>query len=188
MARQGSSNAFFIISVMHTGTRFLTEVLNCKHDHVGRLSQDDGYIISHAYDPALNDRQDNGVCPVLVSPLRDPKKTWLSWAVRETKTNLASHKEATVQDCFIDSWERLAKLEDIIYVPIDRPEGESQLRLLERKINYGLPLYWPVRSLNADWTKKVGHIPYPSDLPFDDWYDEFDFIYDLPMIREYYKR
>ena len=162
-------NKLFVISVRHSGTRFLSKTLNCHHDHVDRIKElKDGFIYA--------------------SPLRDPRKVWLSWAVRDTRTSLVCRGPATGQDCFIDSWNRLAELENVLYVPIDRPERDAQIRVLERKINNGLPLFRPVRSINVDWTKRTGHVSYPSELPYDDWYDEFDFIYDLPMIKPYYKR
>jgi len=167
----------FVISVRHTGTRFLSKALGCNCDHVDRWKIVDD---------------------LLVSPLRDPKKVWLSWVVRNTKTRLVCRGPATVKDCFIDSWQRLSKLGSILYVPIDRPEREEQIRLLERKIDNGLPFFYPVRDISVDWDKRPGHVNPQEDplgddfwgkaVVWDEWYDELDFIYDLPMISKYYRR
>ena len=164
----------FVISVRHTGTRFLSKALGCEHDHIDRVKSVDDY-------------------PLLVSPLRDPKKVWLSWVVRKTVTDLACRGPFTTKDCFIASWKRLDHLHEslewfldreIVYVPIDRPERAEQMLLISDVI--------PI------WDEATGHIEPPADpsssdfwgkaVIWDEWYDEFDFIYDLPMIKRYYRR
>ena len=62
---------------------------------------------------------------VVASPLRDPADVWHSWVRR-----MGTGHEVPLEH-FDESWKRLVYLDgiyDIIYVPIDRPERDANLK------------------------------------------------------------
>lgn len=160
-----------MLSVPHTGTRTLRRVLSCfsKHTFVDdeRLALD------------LTDT-------VIASPLRDPAEVWKSW-VRRVGTGFAVKEEY-----FDLSWERLAHLDelyDIIYVPLDHPERDSQFHKVEQALG---------ESLTPDWGQREGHIseevmsvalpPPVFGYEGEAIKRDLSWVYELPIIKRFYEQ
>ncbi len=146
-----------ILSIPHTGTRALSDLLQCHHIHV------------HYLWPRLDaELRDN----VIVMPLRNPKRVWFSWVNR-----VGTDHEIDLNR-FNKQWRKLQQLDriyDIFYLPVDHSERNEQLELLSDKLGTKIKPGW----------KRTGHmggIRGPKPEPEVDW----DFIYDLPMIKRFY--
>ena len=153
-----------VLSVPHTGTRTLREILGCfsKHTFVNneRLAMD-------------------LVGAVVVTPLRDPREVWKSWLVRQGTIHQVDLHQ------FEKTWRRLEELDklySIIYVPLDRPERDMQFAKVERAVG---------EEFSPNWEHREGHIETYAygyeDRPrvYDDGRD-LNWIYQLPMIKRYY--
>jgi len=141
----------------------------------------------------------------IISPLRNPKEMWKSWAVRynnnglnETKNSCrpfptrrgsgpkeyVHHWEMAADagmhplDLFEEQWRCLSEFDEeyeIFYVPVDLECTEE--RIIELSAIFG-------RKLSFDKNERIGHAPgnYETDYPGPDW----DYIYSLPFVSKFY--
>ena len=112
----------FIVSVMHTGTTFTTNLLN-------------RWSIGHVHTHSTDNPSGLHIAKFIVSPLRHPQSVWTSFALRGRST-----------DQFVRSWERLAAFDrkyNILYLPIDRPDRDYYLEVIANAIG---------TTLTTDWT------------------------------------
>ena len=146
-----------LITVPHTGTRTLKAALDCFHIH------------AHSMPSSVHRVCDN---KIVVSPLRDPKDVWESWKIR-----FGTVRQADAIGAFDEAWRALAqwdKVYDITYVPLDIPElRDKQLESIGADTSY-------------DWSDRKGHLEtLPEDpQPVED--RPLDWIYELPMVKQYY--
>jgi len=153
-----------ILSVPHTGTRFLAQLTGYDHMH------------SYEYKTPQQVMSDNGG-EVLISPLRDPRKVYGTWSARYKDGNSwvmdPSHPKSMES-----AWKGLAALDkelDIIYIPVDSPGRSLQLRLLSDKMGVPLRTNWdPVAQFRPGRERPE---PPARDLSW---------IYELPMVRQWY--
>lgn len=162
--------ARIVISVPHTGTRFLFTLLNCHHRHT--------YESWKLLDSEIGGR-------VIVAPLRDPRKVWRSWVngVQPSSKNIGD----TVMrlDNFENCWDRLAELDeryDVHYVPIDTPSRDLEVRRLAGVLDQDIrpdwndnPWHHTPTEENLEWQKS-------TVFPKVDWAK----IYAMPMIERFY--
>jgi hypothetical protein len=136
-----------LISIPHTGTHFLKKIL-----------ENAGF--------KLNIKHIEGWKPMdelIVSPLRDPYETYVSWVSRERD-----------QD-FTEKWHMfndMYEAQNVEVVPIDTDNKRDHLKRLGDKLDTILTTDWkPVNSSG----KKVKV----------DWVDLKE-IYDLPVVKQFY--
>ena len=149
-----------IISVPHTGTVFLREVLYCNYFHCDDLTPE-----------KLAETVEG---KIVVSPLRDPVDVWRSWVKREG-TGLQLPRER-----FTENWKRLAQMDrdyDVHYVCVDRPERDEQLRVVEKKLSDPRRIS---KRLHTDWKPLNSVSGEVSEKP------EIDWVYELDPVRKYY--
>ena len=153
-----------ILSVPHTGTRFLIALTGYDHTH------------SYEYKSPQQIRDLNGD-EILISPLRDPRKVYGTWAARYRD----GHSWVMDPDhpkSMESAWKGLAALDkelDIIYIPVDSPGRSLQLRLLSDKMGVPLRTNWaPVAQFRPGRERPE---PPARDLSW---------IYELPMVRQWY--
>ena len=135
-----------IISVMHTGTRFVVKCL-----------QNAGYIQTHAYwgngdfiqvhfdgkgnAPLIHDPDKTGT---VIIPLRDKEAVKRSWQVRESKL---SHLEECWSE--MEEWIKEHGHNDVFLLHVDDPERrEIELAAISERLG---------SYLIADFNEKVGH-------------------------------
>lgn len=149
----------YIISIPHTGTRFLRQLLGiarrdrtCPHHHILAKS------------PTAHVQMANQVRRGIVVPLRDPRAVLATWI---------KHKRR-VSD-YLKSWELLEELDakwPLLYLCVDHPKRDEQLAHLARY--FELPLA-------TDW-QPVGHSEGEPTLPAVEWDEVY---YRLPVSRFY---
>jgi len=139
----------YVVSIPHTGTRFLLELLKFNKGFVH---------VDHAQaKPRILDKQ------VVICPLRDPLKVWVSW-----------HKRNESREKFRYCWHRMNELDavrPIFYFPVDVPQRDFYLSLLANMIGQELTTTW----------EPVGHEP-GEHAPIIDLSD----IYALPIAKRFY--
>jgi hypothetical protein len=153
-----------VVSIPHSGTRGLKDLLGCHHVHL--------WCIWPRLDAELMDN-------VVIMPLRDPQQIWISWL------NRAGTKERIDLNRFEKQWRKLVQLDrifDITYVPVDHPARDEIIQDVAHRLQI---------EVNPTW-EKVGHmggdpqwvIDHPDEIPEIDW----DFIYNLPMVSKFYEQ
>ena len=148
-----------VLSMQHSGTRTLCNLLNCGHFHT--------FAIEH---PEVEDFPEN---IFIACPLRNPREMWASWAKRWeigiTAVDLGLFKaEFEYLSIFDDMY-------DIHYIPIDLPPRDDILAEWSDLLD---------ESLVIDWGDRKGHIEgsTETDHPEPDW----DYIYNLPFVKRFY--
>ena len=144
-----------LLSVPHTGTHFLKELFlingieNYSHRHYGAVN----------IFPIMD---------LIVSPIRDPLKTWISCASDNTDSALRAYDNAWKEF----NW-HFQNEPDLWVIPVDAPDDvrEEQLNLLSMRL--GLPL-------QTDW-KPVHSLPHKEVSTPD-----LSYIYDLPIVQQFY--
>ncbi len=168
--------SILIVSVRHTGTRFL-------HDQVGGIHYHVGENKIHGDGEVSKDQQFS----LVLSPLRNPKDVWDSWCCRyglycgthPSGPIVGNGDIISTKKWFKDSWINLSELhKDIIFIPVDIEEGKEQIKIAEGRIG---------RGLGVDWNKRYGHQPRPVTKYKREWTADMDFIYKLPFIDRFYK-
>lgn len=149
----------WVVSIPHTGTRFLREVLTTNSNHVGGGWQKKDNIFQ--------------MCHVF-SPMRNPTAVWDSWMKR-----LGSGGRSLKQ--FNLCWEDLGRLDrcyPVHFIHLDLPDRDNELGAASELLG---------ESLTANWASMVGHAPtrvWDGPVPVKpDW----EMIYRLPMIRGFYQ-
>jgi len=151
-----------VLSIPHSGTRSLCEMLDCEHVHT--------FVPWSRIDAEIED-------DVVITPLRDPKKLWQSWLNRFNTV----HKIDL--DRFEGAWRNLEladKVYDIWYVPVDHPARDERLQAIADRLEI---------EVNPTW-ERVGHMGGDPEwvernkdkLPVINW----DYIYNLPFIKRLY--
>ena len=144
----------------HTGTRFLCKVLNADWSHTGGGYPKKEIIF-----------RDN----IVFSPIRNPSEVWQSWLRREGNNGVVNLGR------FNEFWRNLGNLDSrykLHYIHIDHPSRDDELAAASELLE---------EELSADWSKRPGQVPkkeWDGPIPKVDW----DFIYDLPMIKGRYER
>jgi len=161
-----------VISVPHTGTRFVFGFLNCHHRH-----------IYEEWDVLEKEIQNH----VIVVPLRDPRLVWQSWInwIQPNAVNLRAGDIVMKLDNFQNCWERLGQLDwkhKVYYVPIDHADRDKEISLLSEVLD---------ETIAPDWSNKVGHYEptqenklwqETAEYPQVNW----NLIYSLPMVNRFY--
>lgn len=171
MPREERDSRIHVVSVEHTGTHTLCEIVRCdKNDHA---------------DPEIFNEPEKYRDKIIFVPLRDPKVTWKSWVKRlpdpdkeiagtDSKSKLLKETfgcqaayEAKAH-MFIGRWltlDRFIHEYNPHIVPIDKLTNSH---VIHSGRLFGDPAVWE-RMFEA----------YP-------WKPEFDFIYELDFIKEHY--
>lgn len=161
-----------VISVPHTGTRFMFGLLNCHHKHI--------YEDWTTLEEEVKDH-------IIVVPLRDPKLVWQSWInwIQPNASTLRAGDIVMRLKNFQNCWERLGELHckhKVYYVPIDHPDRNKYIKILSTALQ---------ERIEPDWSNKIGHYEptqenklwqETAEYPKIDW----DLIYSLPMINRFY--
>lgn len=165
-----------VLSVQHSGTTFLTDLLQCDRTHSDVCTagvHGPQYLNNISISPQLGEK-------VLVCPLRDPMSIWISWLKRSDKPHAF----------FMRQWIGLCRADmmfDIHYVPIDIPARDQQIAELEVLLD---------REIKPDWDTNVPGMN-RHGLPNDRFPNlhgpglpptekDFEFVCNLPMIKRFY--
>jgi hypothetical protein len=151
-----------ILTVPHAGTRFMRTLLS-RHE-AGRT-----YVHTFWTDEAI-EGQINGT--PIISPLRDPYEVYCTWMARYGSTR--PETDRPMELC----WERLAELDeryDVFYLPLDVPSRSQRLKDLEALLD---------QPLSTTWEKVASFRPgKPRETPPE---KDLQWIYDLPMVKQFY--
>ena len=136
-------------SVQHTGTHFVYELLrkfgwDARCMHFTKENKESGFIIS---------------------PIRDPRKCYITWISRKRKEN------------FLEQWklfnEAYLTNKDLYVIPIDTIDRDQRLEELSNKLKCHLKTNWkPVGSRE--------HVEVDIDK------DVLEEVYSLPVVRKFY--
>mgnify|MGYP000076110558 FL=1 len=154
-----------LVSVPHTGTRFLQGLTNAPFMH------------SYEYTTPQN-IVDRGGSDILCAPLRDPWEVWKTWYQRYP--NLFYILDPDHPKSMETAWRSLAALDrefgSVIYIPVDVPDRrDEQLQSLSEAMGRDLSTDWePVAARTQE--KKLREVP-EKDLSW---------IYQLPFVEEFY--
>ena len=146
----------FILSVPHTGTRFLKDLLKAPHNHVTQA----------------NVKERIRAKPIVCVPLRDPRKVWESWVTRH---NSGTHSPDELYFEYERNWRLLEgydKLKHMYYLPVDHKDRELYLELMARVTNKDLVTHWD----------PVGHEEPNKAIPNVDLSE----IYSLAVVKRFY--
>lgn len=155
-----------ILSVPHTGTRFLVEVT--------------GYSFMHSYEymtpQDIINRMNGGV---LCAPLRDPWEVWTTWYQRYGGRKYLMDPDHPKS--MESAWRAMAALDrhfDITFVPIDVPKHRDiQLAKLSDQMGKWLVTDWSPVAARPDH-KKQKEVPDKN----------LDWVYQLPFVSQFYGR
>lgn len=136
-----------VLSVQHTGTQFICKVLN-----------DAGWMdlnVHHYGAPRA--------AGLVVSPIRDPFDTWVTWCSRDRKED------------FFTAWRQFNEMyqsnPDLYIVPVDTLSRQMYLNLLASRLKCELKTDWePVSSSDHKNFKLI----------------DLTEIYELPVVKRYY--
>ncbi|NIR52894.1 hypothetical protein GWO43_30200 [candidate division KSB1 bacterium] len=126
----------FMVSIPHTGTNLLLNILKATGLPDWTLAEpQEGIHHGHVMDAYLAERFD---CPI-VSPLRHPHVTEISWRKRD---------KDTTEMC--EGFRVLANLDPIV-VPVDSPQRDKHLKDAGKKLKLELTSEWPVTNSIGNW-------------------------------------
>jgi hypothetical protein len=190
----------WVLSIPHSGTRSLREcIFGVGYSAKPKKGSHVAYINHLSYKKLPKNI-------IVVTPLREPREMWKSWVKRYNDGTLRD----TMNSCspfpswrgpgpkyFVKNWQtaddlglhqldlfeqqfRNLQLYDdiykIFYVPVDTSVTDERIKILGDFIG---------KKLSFNKQKLVGHVEggCTTDYPEPDW----DYIYNLPFIRQFYK-
>lgn len=156
-----------LTSVPHSGTRFFRKIIKPSETW-------------HVYDKRVLERGGLEIAKIVACALRRPEDIWQSWWWRREGLNHTGIEPGTK---WFAAWECLRRAfeerHDIHVLPIDLPSRGIHLEAFAQTIG---------RPLETDWSP-VGEFHGKGD-PEAGWSEppeiDFDPIYEIPIIREYY--